>query len=78
VSGAREKVSLAARRGTDGIRLEICRHLGEVLLLSVYGVEEAEKLEQGGQREVVRVRMDIWKGKLAFGIWQPRKASDIA
>lgn len=73
-------MSLAARRGTDGIRLEICRHLGEgqVLLLSVYGVEEAEKLEQGGQREVVRVRMDIWKGKLAFGIWQPRKASDIA
>ena len=48
MSGAREKVSLAARRGTDGIRLEICRHLGEgqVLLLSAYGVEEQRNLNR--------------------------------
>jgi len=37
------------------------------LLLSVCVVEEAEKLRQGEQKEVVRVRTDIWKGKLAFG-----------
>lgn len=35
--------------------------------LIVCGVEEAEKLGQGEQKEVVWVRMDIWKGKLAFG-----------
>lgn len=36
-------------------------------MLSVCVVEEAEKLRQGGQKEVVRVRTDIWKRKLAFG-----------